>query len=471
MNHRLLIICLCGMLMLAGYSPGARALELEMGSVEVLDTFVTPAWTSVSFQQAFDTVPHVYVLPTNEGGDPSTLRIRNVTSTGFEVIATEPSANDGPHVAMNTAYLAIEPGVHTLPGGARIISIERSTTTFATRLIPPVSFDTVVFPIAFSGAPAVLGSIQTVANESGTPPGTSSTPFLEVGIQNVTATSMQVTLERAESTAGSVTTPERIAILAIDNNTLESFVDVNTNTIQLQGFTTPTNIQGWDNGCFTNSYPASFSSTPLAVASMNTRIGNNGGWIRRCSESSSSIGLTVDEDIDADSERAHIGESAAVVAASTAFHASINADLQITKSMEVLSDPINGINNPKAIPTSTVSYIIEVENTGVLSTDDGTLIVLDEVPDTVSLCVSTDCLAGGPVLFDDTGSPIATGVSLGSVTYSNDGGSNFTYPPNPDGDGYDSQVDAVRIAMNGAFAGIAGAGAPRFELRLAARVE
>ncbi|MBT8098098.1 MAG: H-type lectin domain-containing protein, partial [Gammaproteobacteria bacterium] len=90
------------------FCAGTAAFEMEMGSVTVQDTFVTPAWTSVTFQQPFATTPLVFALPTNQGSDPATLRIRNVSTVGFEVLATEPSANDGLHVQMTTAYLAIE---------------------------------------------------------------------------------------------------------------------------------------------------------------------------------------------------------------------------------------------------------------------------------------------------------------------------------------------------------------------------
>ena len=95
----------------------SMAFEMEMGAVTVADTSVIATWTSVTFQSGFDSTPLVFALPTTDGSDPATLRIRNVTTTGFELVQTEPSANDGPHAAMPTAYLAIEPGVHSLPGG------------------------------------------------------------------------------------------------------------------------------------------------------------------------------------------------------------------------------------------------------------------------------------------------------------------------------------------------------------------
>lgn len=449
-------------------SARVSAFEMEMGAVTVNDTFTVPTWTSVTFLQAFDTTPLVFVLPTTDGGDPSTLRIRNVTAFGFEVVQTEPNANDGPHVAMPTAYLAIEPGDHTLPDGSRILAFEHSTTSFANRFIS-TTWDTVSFPSAFGSAPAMLASIQTMNNESQTPPGTSSVPFMDVGLQNVSSLAFQVTLERAESTAGSVTTAERIALLAIDNFANASFVDAFGTSAQLQSLATVANIQGFSNGCFTNTYAAAFSATPLAVASAMTRNGNNGGWLRRCSQSSTSLGLTVDEDIDNDSERSHISEAAGIVAASTAFHANFDVDLAVAKSVETLSDPFSVPGEQKAIPGAVVGYTIFVENNGSLSPDSTNFTVTDVIPDDLSLCITAACLSGGPVVLDLSGSPVPPGVTIGQIEYDNGDGS-FTYPGVPDGAGFDPAVEAIRITLTGTFASIGTGGSPSFELLLAVRV-
>ena len=265
------------------------AFEVEMGQAIVQDTFVSPTWTTITFIRPFSTRPIVTVLPTTNGGDPMTLRIRNVTTTSFDVITTEPNGNDGPHLQNTTAYLAIEPGNHVLPDGSRIVAIEHSTISFASQLIS-TTWDPVAFPAVFPTAPAVVVQIQTMANETGTPPGTSSIPFMDVGIQNVSAASLQVTLERAESTSGTISTSERIGIIAIENNTDLSFVDSFGTNARLQGVLTSDNIRGYDDGCYTNNYPGAFGATPLSVASMNRRDGNNGGWVRRCSESNGALG-------------------------------------------------------------------------------------------------------------------------------------------------------------------------------------
>ncbi|MEM7431105.1 MAG: hypothetical protein AAF351_04095 [Pseudomonadota bacterium] len=441
-----------------------------MGAVTVQDTSVVSTWTTVTFIQPFPTTPLVFALPTNEGTDPSTIRVRNVTTTGFEIVMVEPSANDGPHAAMNTAYLAIEPGDHTLPDGTQLSAFTHITSSFANRFIS-TTWDTVPYPSPFTATPAILAQIQTVASESGTPPATSSIPFMDAGIRNVGTGTFQTTLDRVESTAGMVSSPETIAILAIDAGTDITFVDALQNSIQLQSLRTPNNVRGWGNGCFTNNYAATFSVTPIAVASANSRNGNNGGWVRRCSQSNSAIGLTIDEDIDNDTERNHINETAGVVAASADFHANFDVDLLVTKTVSALSDPVNAGSNPKSIPDSTVGYTVSVQNRGSVSPDNDSVEITDDVPTELALCVTAACFAGGPVVLDVSGSPIPPGVTIGSVDYSDDGGLTFTYVPVPDADGFDPAVTDVRVTMAGTLAPIGTGGEPSFELQFAARVE
>lgn len=448
----------------------ASAWELEMAPMTAEDTFVSPTWTRVDFLTPFAVTPLVFVLPTDNGPDPATLRVRNVTTTGFEVVVTEASGTDGPHLEMQTAYLAIEPGTHTLPDGSRVAAILHTTSSFVSRSLGSV-WDTIPLPSGFSGPPTVLATLQSVRNESANPPATPAVPFLEVAINNVGTVSLQTALERAEATNGSVSTSEDIAILAIEANRSLSFVDGFLNSIDLQTIRTGNSINGWDNGCFTTAYSPSFSATPLAVASMMTRNGNNGGWIRRCSESATNLGLTVDEDTETDSERSHTGESAGIVAASAAFHVNFAVDVSVLKSVQALSDPFNGTTNQKSIPAATMEYTIEVANRGAISPDTDTLAVTDNIPDELALCVTAACYAGGPVVLDTSASPVSPGVNLLSVEYSNNGGASFGYVPMPDGNGFDSAVDAVRITLGGTFASIDTAGVPSFLLRLAARVE
>ncbi len=456
-------------LVCATLSPAVRAFEMEMAPVVLNNTFAVPTWTTVIFLEPFPVVPLVFVLPTDEGSDPATLRVRNVTTTGFEVLQTESTANDGQHLAMTTAYLAIEPGDHVMPDGSRIVALERTTSSFTGRFFGG-NWDLVAFPTPFSAPPAAIAQIQTMASEGQTPPTTPSAPFMDAGMQNLGAGSVEITLERAETTTGTVV-PERIGLVAIDAATNVSFVDAFGTAVQLQSIATGDTIQGWGNGCYTNAYPVPFPTVPLVVASMTSRDGNNGGWIRRCSESSAAVGLTVDEDIDNDSERNHTTESAGVIAASVAFHANFDVELGIVKAVTTTWDPVSGSSGPYSIPDANVEYTIAVENRGSRSPDTDSLTVTDDIPDDLSLCVAAACLAGGPVILDVSGSPIPPGVTLGSVEYSDDDGVSFTYSPVPDGAGYDANIDAVRITLNGLFESISTSGVPSFELVLGAKIQ
>ena len=448
---------------------GVSAFEMEMNQVQVQDTFAVATWTSVTFLDRFDVPPVVVTLPTTQGGDPSLLRLRNITTTGFQILQVEPNANDGPHVAMDTVYLALEPGDHVLPDGTRVQAFTHSTTSFVNRLLSD-TWDTRGYLSPFAAAPALVATIQTMVNESGTPPATSSIPWLGVALRNVNAGAFDVSLERAESTAGAVTAAETIGFIAIDNPTNSLFVDQVGTSIRLQALRSANNLRGYGDGCFTTSWPVTFAQTPLAVAAQITRAGNNGGWVRRCSQSASSLGLTVDEDMDADAERNHTSETAGIIGASGAFHANFSADLTVAKQVVALSDPHNGTVGPFAIPGAVMRYDVQVTSRGSLSPDTDSVTITDQLPPQIALCVSPLCLAGGPVVFDASGSPVGPGVVLGAIEYSNNGGLSYGYTPLPDGDGFDAAVDALRISLQGDFSPISSSGAPSVVLRFAARV-
>ena len=458
-----------GVTLVALLTANAHAGHIEFGGVTVQDTFTSAAATRVSFREPFDSVPVVVSLPTTDGSDPSTLRISAVTRFGFDVVQTEPSGNDGPHVAMPTAYLAVSVGTHALPGGGTLTAFVRDTASTVSG-VSGQTWDSALFATRFSAPPAVVAALQSSRNETANPPSTASSPFLAVAIRSLSANGIEFALERAESSAGSVNASETVGFIALDNRTNVTLLDTAGNPATLQALVTNNSIEGFDNGCFASGYVVPFPAPPLAVASMVTRNGGNGGWLRRCSISGASLGLTVDEDIDNDSERSHIDETAAIVAADRAFHANLGVGLAVAKTVRIDADPISGSTDAFAIPGATVHYDIEVSNAGSGSPDNGSLTITDAVPAQLSLCVLARCLSGGPVVLTDGASPIPTGLTLSSITYSNDGGTSFGYTPVPDDDGFDGAVSNIRVTLTGTMPGISAAGEPAFTLRLAARV-
>jgi uncharacterized repeat protein (TIGR01451 family) len=80
------------------------------------------------------------------------------------------------------------------------------------------------------------------------------------------------------------------------------------------------------------------------------------------------------------------------------------ANLTITKTSALISDPVNGTTNPKMIPGAIVDYTITVTNAGTGPVDANTITIIDPVPTTLATFVS-----GTAVTYSDSlgaGSPI-----------------------------------------------------------------
>ncbi|BDW82356.1 hypothetical protein MACH24_17940 [Erythrobacter sp. Dej080120_24] len=132
--------------------------------------------------------------------------------------------------------------------------------------------------------------------------------------------------------------------------------------------------------------------------------------------------------------------------------------LSVSKVSSIISDPVNGATNPKAIPGATVEYLITVSNTGSEPADADSVVVWDDGPADAKLCLITR--AGGPVIFADPGSNSNLTYSFASLAsaiddleFSNDNGVSFAYTPSADAEGCDTAVTDFRVRPGGAFAG------------------
>jgi len=309
------------------------AVEFEVGTLNLPGTGDNQTtFTPVTFDAPFATPPVVVSLATNDGGDPCALRIRNVTTTGFEIAQVEPPNKDGQHAAFsNVAWAAMEPGRITNNGFTFEAGFHSTATTIrSTNAFPSAGgHDTVNFAAPFGSAPIVLSDIQTMNNESTTdpPPGGPSTPWLQTSVRSgsITATGFDVALERAEVNDGStVSANEDIGYIAITrgSGSMSPLAggDPAVADVLFDFLLSPDSIDGWQNtnpdgvGRTINFNQGSFTAAPLVVASMARRDGGDGGWLRRGAITATGVNLTVDEDQFNDSERNHTAEAASIAA-------------------------------------------------------------------------------------------------------------------------------------------------------------
>lgn len=144
-----------------------------------------------------------------------------------------------------------------------------------------------------------------------------------------------------------------------------------------------------------------------------------------------------------------------------------NASLDIVKSSALVSDPVNGTINPKAIPGAIVRYSLQVSNSGPAAVDSNSVFIVDTLP--------------APILVGSAASPVFTqgsptsGLTFNTATdirYSNAAAppSNFaacSYTPVA---AFDPAVKYVCLRPRGAMAGSTGS-PPRFTLSLQAQIK
>lgn len=154
--------------------------------------------------------------------------------------------------------------------------------------------------------------------------------------------------------------------------------------------------------------------------------------------------------------------------------------ISLLKSVTLISDPVNNLTNPKAIPGAVSDYTLRLVNAGQGTADSDSIFIRDALPAQLELFVGVggspgDMLQG---FVYTNGSP-ASGLSCafaarnnGSdcVDFSTDGVS-YTYIPNPGTDGYDPAITHIQFRPSGTFNAAGGGGSPWAEFTFRVRIK
>ncbi len=131
--------------------------------------------------------------------------------------------------------------------------------------------------------------------------------------------------------------------------------------------------------------------------------------------------------------------------------------LAIAKTSAAYSDPVNGTTNPKLIPGGFATYTLTVSAPAGTAPTSNSVIVTDILPSNLALFVGTYSPGPGPVAFGAGSSGLTYSfTSLAStsddLSFSNNGGTTWTYVPTPDANGVDTNVTHIRINPKGSMA-------------------
>ena len=327
------------------FEVGTASLSAQTGVTATTASVFTRVNFSAPF--AIGTVPNVFPMTpefgTGAADSPCTIRIRNINNTGFDAVCLEPvnEVRDSP--AVNFNYVAMLPGTLNIPvvGSADTVRFESRCSVVSNQVFGPncnnctlapggvQSYATQAFLApAFATPPAVLTQISTTNNViptgPGLPVGEPETLEAAVRTNSLNTTGFQWALDRMEAGNGLLATSETMCYLAVArNNCVElDFSSINGPASVDFSAIYGGNVDGHNDGASSGegaSFPACFTSQPLALGNARSRRGNNGGMLRLASVNTAEAIFTFDEDRVSDTERSHIDEEISAIAFSSSF--------------------------------------------------------------------------------------------------------------------------------------------------------
>lgn len=288
-------------------------IKIKGDYIQIGDTYDTtqPAWDAVTYNGfTFDEPPLLFMLPSDNGGHSAYIRARNVTENGFEAANIEPQGEDGPHIAMDLSYIAVNRGVHdlgeyTLESCTVPVQTEQfnyQSTFEDVNITNQTSYGTEEIECDSNGCwtrlnvngtyndPVVFATIITAENELRADINAAgrelSRPWMTVAIKNdyTTTGKIWVSLERSETSFGTIDQPEQIAYMITEGNIQSSFLDDFDNNVSYETVYVKDRFLGYNKKDdvnqrfnFVNTYGG---GVPLVMANKQSRKDADGGWFR-----------------------------------------------------------------------------------------------------------------------------------------------------------------------------------------------
>lgn len=254
------------------------ASSIETGTASL--TQASNAWESVSFDIAFSSAPVVVLSPASANGShPSTMRIRNVTTTGFEFQLDEWDYLDENHTNETISWLATTAGEHSWNG----LQVYAGKTSNVTQAWKSVSFGD-----NLSATPAVFAQ-KEITNE-----GSAST----VRMRNSSQDGVDFFLEEEEANDG-VVSGDSVHYIAVMSG--QGTVDGLTVRAGLTGNSV---TDSW----FDIGFGANYNNTKI-LSNMQTYAGSDTAALRYRNLSTSGVQVRVEEEASRDAELGHVAEN------------------------------------------------------------------------------------------------------------------------------------------------------------------
>ena len=251
----------------------------EVGTVTVTQNDANQ-WHPVSFQNVYAD-PIVVMGPPSFGStEPTTVRVDQVTPTGFQFQIDEWDYLDGSHAEETVSYLVVDAGSHLLPNGAALVAGRADGTNTTLR--------SVTFPSgAFTGAaPAVLTQAAS-ANGS---------EAVDVRLTNIATTGFMLALQEQEAGDG-VVADDTVHYIAIEPGIDPGVMEVGTTGSVVD--------EVWESVTYAQTY----TGAPHLLGSIQTFFGTDTAALRHRNATASGVEFRVEEEQSANTEVGHVDEN------------------------------------------------------------------------------------------------------------------------------------------------------------------
>ncbi|MGI2179507.1 DUF6701 domain-containing protein [Shewanella frigidimarina] len=274
----------------------------------------------VVFDQAFPNgvVPLVFIMPTisdnnpdvNDG--PQSAFLSLISESGFTWTRAAPPSNQVAAADMpEVHWIAVTPGTYNLSNNTQLIagSVLQNKALIGSNN----QYVDVTLPSAQN---VVLNQIQTKNNDCWL---TSTSQFTNNGIQ-LAMDASEVRNNSGQCEPGKLNNNslqnEKIAYVSVQSGSGPLVLNgdnVNYHFGQAQTFDGNGTKSVADQCTYTTSL-IGFTDAPMLVASKNSRRGGDGGWLRRCKLTNTTVSMVNDEDNFKDNDRRHTRENYSFVA-------------------------------------------------------------------------------------------------------------------------------------------------------------
>ncbi len=280
------------------YSIGAELVELtgdQIGESGIL-TNLDHNWQTVQLDHDYIDPVIVFGPMTRHGNNPATIRLRNVTTTSFDVRIEEYEYLDGIHVDETAGYVVMEAGIYELTDGTLITAGYESALDHNWKSID-------LSENGFDEVPIVLAQVVT----------THAFDPVVVRIRNANENGFQMRLqedEYNELVTGDSTgrlripghAPERVGYIAIEPDT--GLIGPGA---VFQSATTGVVVTDDD---FTINFGVGFSVPPVLLAAMQTFNGGDTALVRLVDDvTTTDATFFIEEEQSFDSETIHVAEN------------------------------------------------------------------------------------------------------------------------------------------------------------------